>query len=136
MKANAYLAYNGNCEEAFKFYEKCLRGKILMMMKYKDAPMDGQHQDAAEKIIHARIDLGDSLIMGSDAPANQFKPHNSGIMINLNIEEPAEADRVFKELSAGGEVTMPITETFWAHRFAMFFDRFGIPWMVNCEKKM
>ena len=134
MQLNPYLSFDGRCEAAFKFYEKALGGKIVAKMTYGETPM--KEQSPAElhgKIAHIRMSIGDTLLMGSDSPPNRYEPAK-GITVMLGIDTPAEAERVFKELSEGGTVTMPIEETFWARRFGMLVDRFGIPWMVNCER--
>ena len=136
MQFNAYLLFNGQCEEAFKFYEKCLGGKIIAMMTHKGTPAENAvPAEWKNKIIHARMIVGDQLLMGSDAPPDRFqKPQ--GFSVNITVQEPAEADRIFNALAENGEQTMPIHETFWAKRFGMLVDRFGTPWMVNCEKAM
>jgi PhnB protein len=135
MELNPYLHFNGNCQEAFTFYEKVLGAKKLMMMTYGEAPQQpGQSPAMAKKIIHARIQLGNSLLMGSDAPPERFhKPQ--GFTVNVGCDKPEEADRIFKGLSDGGSIVMPIAKTFWAERFGMVIDKFGIPWMVNCETR-
>jgi PhnB protein len=134
MLLNPYLAFNGNCETAFKFYEKALGGKILMMLTYAQTPAAGQApQDWQNKIVHARLEIGDDTLMGGDAPPQQYQ-QPAGFSVSLGFEKPEEAERVFNALSDGGNVKMPIQETFWALRFGMFIDKFGIPWMVNCEK--
>jgi len=136
MQLIAYLNFNGNCEEAFRYYEKHLGGKIIAMMRYEDGPKDMPvSPDSKKKIMHARLTVGDAVLMASDAPPPRFdKPQ--GFAVSIMIDEPAEADRVFSALGDGGTVTMPIGETFWAKRFGMLVDRFGTPWMVNCEKPM
>ena len=133
---NAYLQFNGNCEEAFAFYEKVFGVKAPMKMTYGESPMGGQTPPGfAKKIMHTRIPVGNTMVMGSDAPPDRYsKPQ--GFSVNVNCDKPEDADRIYNALSAGGQVTMPIQETFWAKRFGMFFDKFGIPWMVNCEKQM
>ncbi|HEX9463149.1 MAG TPA: VOC family protein [Alphaproteobacteria bacterium] len=134
MQLNPYLAFNGDCEAAFKFYEQVFRGKTLMTMRYGESPMATQTPpDWRNKIMHTRMSIGDVALMGSDAPPDRYqKPQ--GVMVSVGIDAPPEAERVFQALSEGGVVTMPIQETFWAQRFGMLTDRFGIPWMVNCEK--
>ncbi|MBN9601767.1 MAG: VOC family protein [Afipia felis] len=136
MKVIPYLFFNGQCEEAFKFYEKVLGAKIEAMLPYKDMPGDMQHPpELLNKIMHARMSIGDQVVMASDSPADRFnKPQ--GFDLNLSVEKPEEADRIFKALSEGAQITMPIAETFWAQRFGALVDKFGTPWMVNCEKKM
>jgi len=136
MQLNPYLSFNGQCEEAFRFYERSLGGKIIAMVTYKDTPMAEQTPaDWRGKIAHARLQLGNQLLMGSDGMVNCYeKPQ--GFTVAINIDDPAEAERVFHALAEGGTTRMPIQETFWARRFGMTTDRFGTPWMINCEKPM
>jgi PhnB protein len=136
MQISAYLNFNGDCREAFEFYEKATGGKILMMTTFDDSPADmNLPPDWGDKIIHARMQYGNTLLMGSDAPpGRQSKP--AGFGISLNVDSPADAERVFNALSEGAEVHMPISETFFAHRFGMLKDRYGMPWMVIAEKPM
>ena len=134
MRMNPYLSFDGQCEDAFTFYERCLNGTITMMVRYAGSPMEGQVPPAwRDKIIHARMTVGSSDLMASDSMPN-FHQAAQGFSVSLNIDEPAEAERVFQALSAGGTVRMPIQQTFWAIRFGMLTDRFGIPWMINCEQ--
>jgi PhnB protein len=134
MQMNPYLIFNGQCEEAFKFYERALGGKIDAMMTHGDSPMsDKVSPEWRNKIIHARMTLGGVTLMGSDAPPEHFQ-QPQGFSISLGVKEIAEADRVFQELAKDGKVSMPIQKTFWSARFGMLVDRFGIPWMVNCEQ--
>jgi len=131
-----YLSFDGQCEAAFKHYEKVLDGKILMMVRNADAPADScvpQTPETAARIMHARLKVGDRLLMGGDAPP-QFASKPQGFCVNIMVDDPIESERIFRELGEGGVVQMPIGETFWARRFGMLIDRFGTPWMVNCEK--
>jgi len=134
MQLNPYLTFNGQCEAAFKFYEQCLGGKIVMMMPHGESPMAEQTpEEWRNKILYAQLTIGDIVLMGSDSPPDYFeKPQ--GFSVNLQFEDIAEAERVFQALAEGGTVRMPLQETFWAKRFGMFIDRFGIPWMVNCSE--
>ncbi|MEP9371533.1 VOC family protein [Mesorhizobium sp. KR1-2] len=134
MKMSPYLAFNGNCEEAFKYYEKVLGGKIVIMMPHAGSPAE-EHVPAEwrDKIMHARLTFGDDqVLMGSDAPP-QYRTTMSGFSVSLQFTDVAEAERVFNALADKGQVKMPIGKTFWAERFGMVIDRFGTPWMVNCE---
>ena len=136
ISANIYLNFRGNCEEAFKAYEKILGGKIIALMKARGSPMESRVEPGfLDKIMHARMKVGDNLIMGSDSPSNMGKVPQ-GFAVNIGVDTPAEAERIYASLSEGGSQNMPIAETFWAHRFGMCIDRFGTPWMVNCEKPM
>ena len=134
LQLNPYLAFNGQCEEAFKFYEKALGGKIVAMIPHEGSPAEGQvPPEWRKKIMHARLEIGDHVLMGGDAPPqHQVKPQ--GFTVALQIPDVADAERVFKALSESGNIQMPFQETFWAIRFGMLTDRYGVPWMVNCEK--
>jgi PhnB protein len=134
MELNPYLNFNGTCEAAFKFYEKCLGGKIEMMLSHGASPMADQvPPDWRNKIMHARMTVGGRVLMGSDAPPQHFeKPQ--GFSVSLGVADPAEAERLFKALAENGTVRMPIQQTFWAVRFGALVDQFGIPWMINCEQ--
>jgi PhnB protein len=134
MHLNPYLMFNGQCEAAFKFYEQCLGGKIVAMMTYAESPMaDQTSPESRSKIMHACLKVGDRELMGSDSPP-QYQEEAAGFSVNLAIDDPAEAERVFNALAANGEVKMPLQETFWAARFGMLVDQFGTPWMVNCAQ--
>jgi PhnB protein len=133
MKINTYLAFNGNCGEAFKFYEKCLGGKAELM-KYRDSPMaDQTPEDFKDKIMHARLQVGDQILMGADSPKGMFSG-NHGFSVSIGVTDPAEAERIWAALSEGANVHMPLAKTFWSPAFGMLVDHFGIPWMVNCEE--
>lgn len=134
MQLNAYLNFNGQCEAAFKFYEKCLGGKIEVMGRFEDMPEGGGvSPNWRSKIMHAQLNAGGAVLMGSDAPDDRYQPPQ-GFSVSLQTGDPAEADSVFKALSENGAVSLPIQETAWALRFGMLVDRYGIPWMVNCQK--
>ena len=134
MQINPYLSFDGRCEAAFKFYEKALGGKIVAMMTYGETPM--RDQSPAEfhgKITPRAVDRRRRGADGRRPTPNQYQ-QPKGMTVTLGVDDPAEAERVFKALSENGTVTMPIAETFWARRFGMLVDQFGIPWMVNCER--
>ncbi len=134
MQLCPYLAFDGRCREAFEFYQASLGGEIVMMRTFADTPMAGEAPPGmGERIVHARLMIGDKVLMGSDRiHGTHEKP--TGMTVSLVVDAPAEADRIFAALSEGGSVDMPIAETFWALRFGMLTDKFGIPWMVNCER--
>ena len=129
-----YLNFNGQCEEALKFYERVLEGKIEALVRYEGTPA-AEHApvELSKKILHGRIRVGDSTLMASDAPPDHFSPPK-GFSVTIQATDPAKAERIFGQLAEGGSVLMPIQQTFWAARFGMLVDRFGIPWMVNCEE--
>lgn len=133
MQLNPYLNFNGKCELAFKFYEKALGGKIISMMPFEGTPMAAQLPPEMHKqIIHARLAVGDKLLMGSDAPPDRYEG-NHGFAVSIMVTTPEEAERIFKALSENARIDMPMQQTFWSPRFGMLVDQFGIPWMVNCE---
>ena len=132
MELNAYLNFDGDCAEAMRFYERSLGGRIEAMQTHGDSPVAGEvPPEWRDRVIHARLIVGDTVLMASDSPPEHYEPPR-GIYVSISVEEPAEADRIFGALAENGKVTMPIGETFWSPRFGMLVDRFGIPWMVNC----
>jgi PhnB protein len=136
MKITPYLGFDGTCAEAFKFYERVLHGKIDMMMTYGEAPAPRQTPaDHDDRIMHVHMKVGDQSLMGGDSPS-QMHQKPAGFCVSVHIDTEAEAERVFKDLSDGAQVNMPMAETFWAKRFGMLVDRYGTPWIVNCPKPM
>jgi PhnB protein len=134
MQLNPYLNFNGQCEMAFRFYEQCLGGKIEATMTYGESPMAEQTPPQwRNKIMHASLIVGDKVLMGADSPPERYE-EPKGLSVLLGIDDPVEAERVFHALAEDGTVQMPIQETFWAARFGMLVDRFGIPWMINCDR--
>ncbi len=133
MRANAYLNFNGNCEQAFRFYAEATGATIDQMMSFENSPMvDQMPPEARKMIIHASMRIGDTVVMASDAPGERYqKPQ--GFSVSLVVDKTAEAEHVFAALSSGGEVSMPLQQTFFAAGFGMLTDKFGVPWMVNCE---
>lgn len=135
MELNPYLNFNGQCAAAFKFYEQCLGGKIVFMQTFGESPMK-EHVPAGahDKIVHARLVVGDKVLMGSDAPPGAPYAAPQGMQVVIGVASPAEAERLFNALVENGKVTMPFQKTFWSSGFGMLVDRFGIPWMVNTEQ--
>jgi PhnB protein len=134
MKLTLHLAFGGQCEAAFKFYERCLGGKILTMLSYGDSPM--AEQVPAEwrgKIVHATLTAGDSTLMGADVLPEQYE-RPKGFHALLGIDDPAEAERVYQALVENGNAQMPLQQTFWAVRFGVLVDQFGVSWEINCEQ--
>lgn len=134
MQLNSHLHFDGQCERAFRFYEQVLGGKIVAMLTHEASPMAAQvPPEWRGKILHATLDVGGQILMGADAPPDHYqKPQ--GFAVTVGIKDPAEAERVFRALSENGTVQMSLQETFWAMRFGMLVDRYGIPWMINCGK--
>ena len=136
MHIDPYLLFNGNCREAFEFYEKLLGGKIEGITTHGESPMAAQvAPEWGDKVIHVRLRVGDRILMGSDAPPQHYQ-QPQGFSVSIGVKTVAEAERTFKELSVGAKVTMPLQKTFWSESFAMLIDRFGIPWMINCQSPM
>jgi PhnB protein len=135
MKIYTQLNFGGNCEEAFQFYEKNLGGKVLMMMRQDQAPGTNATGDAGKAIIHARLGIGDTVLIGNDVPQSVFKNIRS-VYIFLSVDSPEEAERVYKLLAEDGQVYTPLGETFFATRFSQLRDRFGVSWSIIHERTM
>jgi PhnB protein len=131
MKLYTQLNFGGKCQEAFRFYEKHLGGKITMMMNQSEAP--GAPAGAGKAIIHARMNIGDTVLIGNDVPSSVFKKMR-GVYMYLSVDSAKEAERVHKLLAEGGEIFMPMEETFYATRFSMLRDRFGVSWTIINER--
>lgn len=141
MRLSTYLIFNGDCKAAFQFYERCLGGNIVAMHTYAETPEECAQETPPEhrdKIMHARLEVDGQWLMGSDITPQCPAPYEAikGAHITLNIDIPEEAERIFQALADNGTVLMPIEETFWAKRFGMLTDKYGVPWMINCEKEM
>jgi PhnB protein len=133
MQLNNYVLFDGRCREAFEFYGQSLGGQIQMIVTHGESPESGQvAPEWRDKIMHVAMAIGNSLLMGCDAPP-QFYVEPQGFRVQLNVKTPAEADSAFQKLAENGSICMPIQETFWSPRFGMLVDRFGVPWMINCE---
>ena len=137
MKLNTYINFAGDCAEGLAYYEKNLGAKVIYKMTFADMP-DAQNMPPGTNpngILHARFELGGNLVMASDGPPGQVEPVRSAYLC-LSVDTDEEAERIYKVLSDGGKTFMPIQETFFAHRFAMLRDKFGISWMVIHERPM
>jgi PhnB protein len=134
MQMNPYLSFNRQCEAAFKFYAECLGGQPGALFRYAGTPMANDvPADWQDKVMHASITIGGQELMGGDvAPDHYEEP--KGFSLSLQIKSTTEAERIFHELARDGRVVMPLEQTFWAARFGMLVDRFGIPWLINCEE--
>lgn len=140
MKVNTYLNFPGNCEEAMSYYEKHLGAKVLMKSHFADMAANGAPGNLPpglnrEGILHARFMIGETMVLASDGPADRCLPMRSAYLC-LSVNSNEEAERAFQALSEGGEIFMPLGETFFAERFAQFRDKFGVNWMVIHEKPM
>jgi PhnB protein len=133
MQIAPYLSFDGKCAEAFQFYAETLHGNIAMTMKYGESPMAADTPpEARDRVIHTRLDADGAMLMGADALPGRAAPMH-GVSVMLDVKDEAEAERIFAAFANGGTVQMPIAQTFWAKRFGMVKDRFGTPWMINCE---
>lgn len=134
MKLYTYLNYGGNCRQAFEFYAEHLGGTITSLTTHGEMPGPSQvPPEWRDAVLHARIEMGDTIVMGADIPPDRFKPMRSAYL-SLLVDSDEEAERIYDLLSEGGEIFMPIEETFFAHRFAMLRDRFGTSWMLLHER--
>lgn len=133
MKLTPHVAFGGQCEAAFKFYERCLGGKIVTMLAYGDSPWRNSAAGMAGKIVHATLMAGDSTLMGADVLPEQYE-RPKGFHVLLGIDDPAEAERVYEALLENGSAQMPLQQTFWAVRFGVLVDQFGVSWEINCEQ--
>ena len=133
MQLNTYLSFRGDCEAAFKFYEECLGGKLGEIFRYAGTRLADQvPADWQNKVMHGSLAIGEHVVMGGDvAPDRYEKP--KGFSLSLQMKNTTEAERIFELLSKDGTVLVPLERTFWAARFGVLVDRFGIPWLINCE---
>jgi PhnB protein len=127
------LSFNGECDAAFTLYQQCLGGTVTFRLAWGDSPMaDQAPPEWRDKILHATLTLGGTALSGADVLSYQ-RPQ--GFQIQLNLDDVAAAERIFTQLAEGGEVTVPLQQTFWAQRFGAVVDRFGVPWSVNCGEQ-
>ncbi|MBS0203771.1 MAG: VOC family protein [Planctomycetes bacterium] len=130
-----YLSFNGECAAAMRFYEKVLGGKIKSMMSGAQSPMAAQiPPEFADRILNAQLELpGGSLLFAGDCPSHIPYEGIKGVTIALNYDTVDEAEAIFNALADGGKVTMPFSPTFWAKKFGMVVDKYGVPWIINGE---
>ena len=134
MQMDPYLSFKGDCEAAFRLYERCLGGQLGAIFRYGGSPMAGDvPADWADKVMHGTLTLGNRVLMGGDVAPDRYEEPR-GFSLSLQIAGTAEAERVFYELAESGRILVPLAQTFWAARFGMVVDRFGIPWLINCEE--
>ena len=135
MKLNTFLNFGGNCEEAFRFYERHLGGSIEMLMRRADAPGQGDAWPGSEQTIqYGLMNIGGTQVMGADVPPDRFQPMRS-VYLSLTVDSTGEAERIWSLLTEGGQIYMPMQETFFALRFGQLRDRFGVSWMVMTLKQ-
>lgn len=133
MQLFPYLNFGGNCQQAFEFYAAHLGGRIVSLSLHGEFPGGSQIPDWGDKVLHARLELGGTMVFGADIPSPPFQPIRSAYL-SLLLDSNAEAERVYALLTEGGEIYMAMAETFFAHRFAMLRDRFGTSWMLLHER--
>jgi PhnB protein len=133
MTMNPYLSFKGDCEAAFKYYEQHLGGEMGAIFRYGGTPLSGSvPEDWPDKVMHGSITIGGQTLQAADVSAAQYETPQ-GFSLTLQIKSTADAERMFKALADGGQVRTPLEQTFWAERFGVVTDRFGVPWIVNCE---
>jgi PhnB protein len=134
MKVQPYLFFDGRCEEAINFYRRALGAEVVMLSRFKDNPQPAMNPPGAgDKVMHARFRIGDTTVLASDGRC-LGKPTFQGFSLTLSVNSEAEADRLFAALGDGGQVQMPLTQTFFSPRFGMVADRFGVSWMIIVER--
>ena len=133
MQINPYLSFDGRCEEAFTFYAHCLGGEVGAIFRYAGTPFADQvPTDWQDKVMHGSVTIGGQVFMGADVAPGGYEPPK-GFSLSLQLKNRTEAERIFRELSTNGRIVVALDQTFWADRFGMLIDRFGTPWMINCE---
>lgn len=134
MKTATHLHFAGNARAAFEYYARAFNGRLAMTLTYGEAPFDTHTPpQMREQLTHVRLEFGDQVLLGCDAPPDRFKPAG-GFSVTVLVDAPEEAARIFRALADGGTVGMAFGPTFWSQGFGMCTDRFGVPWMVNCER--
>lgn len=132
MQVTPYLMLDGRCDEALLFYKKAVGAEIGVLMRFNEAPEGACAPGSGDKVMHSSFKIGDTLLMASDGN-NAGRPEFKGISLSINARDEADADRMFKALGEGGQVQMPMDKTFFAKRFGMVADKFGVSWMIIAE---
>lgn len=135
MQLVAYLNFAGNCRQAFEFYQEVLGGDLVAMITQEDMGVPTEDEATNGHIMHARLVIGDQVLMGSDVPG-EFADIPAPVQVSIHVDTAEEAERTFGALARDATVHIPLEEQVWAERFGFLTDRFGIPWMINCEKPM
>jgi PhnB protein len=134
MQVQPYLFFDGRCEEAVEFYQKALGAEVTMLMRFKDSP--GPHEpgmvapEDGDKVMHMSFRIGETTVLASDGPCPTGQPSFQGFSLTLTVPDASEAERLFAALAEGGQVQMPLAQTFFSPRFGMVADRFGVGWMI------
>jgi PhnB protein len=133
MQLVAYLAFDGNCREAFDFYRDAFGGDIVYSTTVGESPMAAEAPpEAHDRIMHIHLQSGTAALMGADTQPGCGSDATGGTAVNIMVDSAQEAEAIWAKLSAGADVRMPLAQTFWSERFGMLTDRFGKPWMINC----
>lgn len=133
MQMNPYLCFDGRCEAALTFYARCLGGELGAIFRYTGSPFaDRVPPEWGDKVMHGSVTFRGQMLAGADVAPGAYEAPK-GVSLSLQLKDTAEAERIFRELSEDGKVGTPLAKTFWAERFGTVVDRFGVPWMVNCE---
>jgi PhnB protein len=133
MQMNPYLSFKGDCEAAFAFYAQHLGGIPGATFRYEGSPMAGEVPPAwSDKVMHGSVTIAGQVLMGGDVAPDRYEAPK-GFTLSLQMRDASEAERIFSALAGGGQILVPLARTFWAERFGMVIDRFGVPWTINCE---
>jgi PhnB protein len=133
VQINPYLSFKGDCEAAFTLYARCFGGQLDGIVRYAGSPMADQVPAGwQDKVMHGSVTVGDQVLMGADVAPDGYE-EAKGFSLSIQIKSTSEAERIFGELARDGRVILPLEQTFWAARFGMVVDRFGIPWSINCD---
>ncbi len=133
MQMSPYLSFQGQCEEAFTFYAQCLGGQVGLIFRYAGSPMASDAPaDWQDKVMHGSVTLGEQVLMGADTTPDRYEAPK-GFTLSLQMASVDDAERIFRDLARDGRIVLPLEQTFWAARFGMVVDRFGVPWQVNCD---
>lgn len=132
MNLNAYLFFDGTCEAAFTFYAQCLGGEVQALLRYADSPEGPPPAEMdRDRIMHGCIRIGEQVLMGTDCSNGEPYAGIRGCSLTLTVDSVEQAERLFTALGEGGQVQKPLAQTFWAERFGVVVDRFGVSWMIN-----
>jgi PhnB protein len=133
MQMTTYLSFRGQCEEAFRCYEATLGARVGPIFRYEGTPLASQvPDDWRDKVMHGSLTIGDQVLMAGDVGPERYE-EPKGFSLSLQMTDPSQAEAVFDELAKNGRIVVPLEKTFWAARFGMVVDRFGIPWTINCD---
>ena len=133
MEISTYLPFKGECEAAFSFYEQCLGGRLGPIFRYAGSPFSDQvPPNWQDKVMHASVTLGTQVLMGADVAPDRYEAPK-GFSLSLQLSDTTAAEQLFHQLSVNGKILTPLEQTFWAARFGVVVDRFGITWLINCD---